>query len=194
MTVRDASPDDLELVARICAEGFADDPLMQWILPDPATRVDGLLVAFTGLVRSYFAPNSVVHVVADSCVTLWREPAYEAPPPTDDEDGSAFPPDVQERLRILSEVMEMGHPHDRPHWYLNVIATLPDRQGRGLGAQALRPILERCDADGVPAYLESSNPRNMTLYRRHGFDDLGFPTLDLPDGPSLYPMWREPKT
>jgi len=192
-TVRDATPDDVELVARICAEGFTADPLMQWVFPDPNTRAEGLRLAFTGLARSYFAPNSVVHVVGDACVTLWRGPDYEAPPASSDGASSPFSSDVQERFRILGELMEIAHPHDRPHWYLNVIATVPHRQGHGLGAEALRPVLERCDAEKIPAYLESSNPRNMTLYRRHGFDDVGRPTIDLPDGPSLYPMWREPR-
>jgi len=135
----------------------------------------------------------VVHVVGDACVTLWRGPDYEAPPASSDGASSPFSSDVQERFRILGELMEIAHPHDRPHWYLNVIATVPHRQGHGLGAEALRPVLERCDAEKIPAYLESSNPRNMTLYRRHGFDDVGRPTIDLPDGPSLYPMWREPR-
>ena len=100
---------------------------------------------------------------------------------------------MQERLRILGELMQMAHPHDRPHWYLNAIATVPQRQGRGLGARALQPVLERCAVDGTAAYLESSNPRNMSLYRRHGFDDVGRTPIQLPDGPSIYPMWRDPR-
>ena len=63
------------------------------------------------------------------------------------------------------------------------------RKCRGLGAEALAPTLSVCDAEGMPAYLESSNPRNMTLYRRHGFVEIG--EIPLPDGPSLYPMWRD---
>jgi GNAT superfamily N-acetyltransferase len=192
VTVREASSDDLDLIVRVCAEGFAADPLMLWVFQDASSRREGLRLAFTGLARSYFAPNSVVHVVGEACVTLWRGPAYEAPPSDNGGGGSPFSSDVQERFRILGELMELAHPHDRAHWYLNVIATVPDRQGQGLGAEALRPVLDRCDADGIPAYLESSNPRNMTLYRRHGFDDV-HPTIDLPDGPSLYPMWRKPR-
>ncbi|MEA3019661.1 MAG: hypothetical protein QOI47_1185 [Actinomycetota bacterium] len=88
--------------------------------------------------------------------------------------------------------MEIAHPHERPHWYLNVLSTLPARQGQGLGARALAAMCTRLDAARVAAYLESSNPRNMTLYRRHGFVDMD-DTVDMPDGPSLYPMWREPR-
>ena len=193
MRVREASSEDFDLVVRVCAEGFATDPLMLWIFQDPSTRSEGLRLAFTGLARSYIAPDSLIHVVGNACVTLWRGPAYEAAPSDTARGASPFPSEVQERFRILGELMEMAHPRDRDHWYLNVIATLPDRQGQGLGAEALRPVLDRCDTDQIPAYLESSNPRNMTLYRRHGFEEGGRPPIELPDGPSLYPMWREPR-
>lgn len=165
---------------------------MRWVFADDPRRIELLRVAFYGLAQSYLVEHSVVHIVDDACVTLWRAPEYVAPKADDGNGPSPFAPEVQERFRILGELMEAAHPHDRPHWYLNVIATLPSHQGRGLGARALRPILERCDASGGAAYLESSNPRNQTLYRRHDFDDHG-DTIDLPDGPSLWPMWREPR-
>ena len=191
MTLREATEDDLALVARISAAGFEDDPLMRWVFEDDPKRREPMQLAFGGLARSFVGEHSVLHVVDDACVTMWRAPTYVAPPDDDGDGTSPFAPAVQERFRILGELMAMAHPH-APHWYLNVIATLPDQQGRGLGAKALRPMLERCDAERMPAYLESSNPRNMTLYRRHGFEESG-DTIDMPDGPSLWPMWREPR-
>jgi GNAT superfamily N-acetyltransferase len=95
-------------------------------------------------------------------------------------------------MEILGTVMAEGHPHDRPHWYLNVVSTLPSRQGQGLGAAVLRPILEHADADGMPCYLESTNPRNRTLYYRQGFEAMG--ELPLEDGPTMLQMWREPRS
>jgi GNAT superfamily N-acetyltransferase len=191
-TVREAAVGDITLAARIAAEGFADDPVMCWVFQDETSRSTGLRIAFTGLTRGYFAPASVVHLVDDACVTLWRSPAWVDPEPDpDDGDGSSpWTPDVDERFGILGAAMAAAHPHE-PHWYLNVIATLPSSRGQGLGAAALAPVLAVCDTEGMPAYLESSNPRNMTLYRRHGFEQTG--EILLPDGPSLYPMWREPR-
>jgi ribosomal protein S18 acetylase RimI-like enzyme len=190
MRLREATIDDLALVAAISAEGFADDPVMTWVFQDPSTRERGLHIGFTGLARSYFAPASVVHLGEDACTTMWRSPAYvEPPPPPASDEPRPWPADVDERFAILGERMAAAHPHE-PHWYLNVIATRPADRGRGLGARALAPVLHVCDVEGMPAYLESSNPRNMTLYRRHGFVQTG--EIELPDGPSLYPMWREP--
>jgi GNAT superfamily N-acetyltransferase len=71
-----------------------------------------------------------------------------------------------------------------------VVATDPDHQGRGLGAQILKPVLETCDREGVPAYLESSNPRNLPFYYRQGWIQTG--EIVIPEGPTLFPMWRQP--
>ena len=82
-----------------------------------------------------------------------------------------------------------AHPTE-PHWYLNIVATLPSERSRGLGAAVLAPILARADAEALPCYLESTNPRNHTLYHRHGFEDLG--DIHLDEGVSLRQMWRPP--
>lgn len=84
--------------------------------------------------------------------------------------------------------MHEAHPEE-PHWYLNVVSTLPAHQGRGLGAAVLEPVLERADAEGVACYLESTNPRNRTLYYRKGFLDMG--EIHLDGGPTLLQMWRD---
>ncbi len=199
--VRDADLRQAELLARITATGFYDDPVMMWVFPVAATRLEQLEIAFAGFVRDFLPDRGTVHVLDDACVTFWRTPDfdYDAPAPTEaDADADAaqhpstpFTPDILERFAILDAAIREVHPHD-PHWYLNVISTVPQRQGQGLGGRTLEPVLAICDTDAIPAYLESSNPRNMTLYRRHGFDQTG--EITLPDGPSLYPMWRDPRS
>lgn len=196
--VRDARRQDAEALATIAAAAFYDDPVMCWAFPDPNLRLAQLESIFTGFVRDFVPDRGTVHVLDEACVTFWREPgfAHGTPPPSDGAeppdpgDAALFPEDVLERLIALDQAMAAAHPHDR-HWYLNVIATEPERQGAGLGWRTMAPVLAICDADGLPAYLESSNPKNMTLYRRQGFEQTG--EIPLPDGPSLYPMWREPR-
>lgn len=185
---------DIGVAADIAAEAFYDDPLMSWVIPDDSTRLGLLRIAFIGLSNSFVGPTCVLDVVDDGCVAMWRAPDWVQPPDEggDDDRESPFPADVQERFRILGELMEIAHPHDEPHWYLNVLGTRPSRQGQGLGARTLGPMCARFDAEGVPAYLESSNPRNMTLYRRQGFEEINEP-IQMPDGPALYPMWRAPQ-
>jgi ribosomal protein S18 acetylase RimI-like enzyme len=198
--VRPATVDDIDALARIAAAGFYADPVMSWVLRDDARRREQLTFIFTTLARDMLPDRGTVHLAGGASAALWRDPSFEhgrtASDRVRDADvGSAdpgpppFAPDELERLGIVSEAMMANHPHE-PHWYLNVLSTLPEQQGRGLGAAALRPVLDRCDADGTRAYLESTNPRNLTLYRRQGFVDAG--EIALPGGPSMTAMWRDP--
>jgi GNAT superfamily N-acetyltransferase len=87
--------------------------------------------------------------------------------------------------------LEEKHP-EQPHYYLWVLGTDPLHQGRGVGGQLLSPILQRCDAEQMPAYLESSKEKNVPFYARHGFEVVE--RFKVPnDGPPLWLMWREPK-
>jgi GNAT superfamily N-acetyltransferase len=199
--VRTATPEDRELVARVAAEGFYDDPLMSWVLRDGARRLEQLTFVFGGLVDDMLPERGEVWIADGASVALWRAPDFDHSGASDDPAAQAaaatafangpFEQEELERFGVLGEAMSAAHPHEE-HWYLNVVSTLPSRQSQGLGATVLRPVLERCDAEGIPAYLESSNRRNVSLYLRHGFVETG--EIQLPDGPSLTPMWREPRT
>ena len=93
-------------------------------------------------------------------------------------------------IKLLT-AMEKAHPTG-PHYYLEFLGTRRDEQGRGVGTATMQPMLERCDTEGVPAYLESSNPRNVPFYARHGFRETG--VVEAPGGgPTLITMWREPR-
>jgi ribosomal protein S18 acetylase RimI-like enzyme len=92
--------------------------------------------------------------------------------------------------RVLSTMQE--HHPERPHWYLLYVAAATGRRGTGVGSAVLRPVLDRCDDEDIPAYLEATTDRSRALYRRQGFEDME--ELALPDGgPVMYPMWREPR-
>ena len=92
-------------------------------------------------------------------------------------------------LGVLSK-MEKIHP-EQPHWYLAVLGTATEHQGRGVGSALMKPVLDTCDDEGIPAYLESSKEANIPFYRRHGFEVKG--EITIKDGPTLWPMWRDPQ-
>ncbi|WP_373696803.1 GNAT family N-acetyltransferase [Microvirga yunnanensis] len=77
---------------------------------------------------------------------------------------------------------------DEPHWYLPLIGVNPAQQGKGYGSALLKHALRLCDEDGTLAYLESSNPKNIPLYQRHGFQVLG--TIQVGNSPPITPMLR----
>jgi GNAT superfamily N-acetyltransferase len=92
----------------------------------------------------------------------------------------------------LLERFEAAHPRDRPHYYLSLLGTHPDHRGKGLGMALLAENLRLIDADGAPAYLESSNPANDARYERIGFRKIG--AFSTPDGAhTVTTMWREPQ-
>ena len=196
---RTATPSDRAVVARVAAAGFYDDPVMGWVFPDPATRLAALENIFGGLVDDMLPDRGVIHVLGSAAVALWREPGFDESRPASErmQDPAAeeafvnpFTDDELERLIVLGAAMSAAHPHEH-HWYLNVVSTRPEQQGRGLGAAILQPVLERCDAEGHAAYLESSYPRNQSLYRRHGFVELD--EIAVGDVPPLMQMWRDPR-
>jgi ribosomal protein S18 acetylase RimI-like enzyme len=71
-------------------------------------------------------------------------------------------------LRIFATIERM-HPSES-HWYVLVLGVHPNHQGKGLGGKLLNQVLQKADADGVAVYLESSNPKNLDFYRKHGFE------------------------
>ena len=84
-----------------------------------------------------------------------------------------------------------AHPPEPDHFYLAAIGVSPAGQGQGIGGALLAPVLEICDRDAVPAYLEASKFANIDYYSRHGFRLTG--EITLPRGPTVYPMWRDPR-
>jgi GNAT superfamily N-acetyltransferase len=87
--------------------------------------------------------------------------------------------------------MEARHPRE-PHLYLAVVGVRPELQGQGYGTALLQPGLAHADRLGLPAYLESSNIRNVPLYERHGFQVTA--EIQLPHGPPMWLMWRPKRT
>jgi len=101
----------------------------------------------------------------------------------------SFRTGVPRFLRMI-EAMDKAHPKE-PHYYLLAIGVSHTHQGKGLGSAVIQPMLDRCDQEGLPAYLENTKPENEAFYARHGFERRG--ALNLPAGcPPVMPMWRPP--
>ncbi|MBT2527615.1 GNAT family N-acetyltransferase [Streptomyces sp. ISL-99] len=190
--IRQAGESDREALVRLLDAAFMDDPVSCWVFPDRAHRgrVHG---AFLGVFLDVALSEGRVDVTEDgSAAALW----LQVPAGVPEEDDTPVrmretaDPD-NERAELVGRLMGEVHPHDRAHEYLLLIGVSPDRQGEGLGTALIQPVLDRCDRDGVPAYLEASSARSSKLYERLGFAFTGR-TVELPDGPPMWPMWREP--
>ena len=169
---------------------FAADPLVRWLWPDAGAYLSAmpeLTVAFAG---GAFDHGSAFCSEDHSAAALWLPPQVS---PDSETLGAlvqrTVAPDVLAEMAGVSEQMAAHHP-DEPHWYLPLIGVDPARQGRGQGAALMKHALRQFDADGALAYLESTNPRNISLYERHGFEALG--RIQVGSSPAIVPMLRQP--
>jgi GNAT superfamily N-acetyltransferase len=186
MDARQATAADARAVGTTLGAAFADDPVWRWLVGDRASRVVAALTRH-GCERH---PEQFTMVGEDSAA-WWHPPGQWR---LGLADTLRLAPKVGPiarlgtlRLLRMSAAIEKQHPHE-PHAYLGYVGAAV--QGKGRGAAVLAPALEVCDAFGWPAYLESSNPRNLPFYRRHGFVDRQ--PLRVPAGcPVITPMWRE---
>lgn len=176
MLVRTAHEGDRAAIVEVWQDAFLDDPVWAAILPDARRRRDQLGRVFDRLLLRRWLRRDVVHVVEHEgrvrAAAAWSRPGewptrwYEilglGP-------GLLFALGARALPGLLAlERVEAGHPRDL-HWYLAIVGTSASFQGRGAGARLLAEVLPSCDAARLPAYLESSNPRNQPFYRRHGF-------------------------
>lgn len=183
-------------VARALARAFDADPHFGWILRNPDNRAQRLERAFAVFIaRIWFRHDEGYVPERLTGAALWMPPdtwhvglltQIRLGPATFGALRGATP-----RLLKALSFIERKHPRKPSHWYLPIIGMAPAWQGRGYGAALLRPVLERCDQERTPAYLEASTPRNRALYERHGFEVVEECSY-ADDAPPMWRMWREP--
>jgi GNAT superfamily N-acetyltransferase len=194
LEIRVAGRGDAAETAQILARAFCDDPMFGWIFPAEGSRYRRLRRYFVTELHHRSLRHGAVEVArVDGRVAgaaMWFPPRGSI-----GSEVSALPGYLRasgRRFVIAAQVqtvMSREHPREQPHWYLGCIGVDPIRQGTGIGAALLRSRLRRCDEDGLPVYLESSNPENVPLYQHFGFHVTG--ALGLPDGaPVVDTMWR----
>lgn len=191
--VRPATPEDLPTIERALGLAFADDPVWQFVIRK-RDRFAQRVGTFLGMVARAHLDDGTVFVTDDgAAAAIWAPPKRWRIEPQHVLGNlwsvtRAGGLGVWRRFPAMAEI-ERQHPSGA-HWYLAVIGTEPAHQGHGLGSALLAPMLQRCDEEGLGAYLESSKQQNIPYYERHGFRVTG--TIQVPKGgPTLWPMWRE---
>ena len=183
-------------VATVLASAFAGDPLLAWLLADVA-RSDlptGGVTWWRFMIR-HAPPGTEMHVTGDGSAAACWHPAPGGPRPAavvaqfrrmvEDLAPERAPVVIESLARIGRRAPA------EPHWHLAAVGVIPDRRGAGVGSRLLAPMLARCDRLGMPAYLESSNSRNLDFYRRLGFRSTG-EVCTVDERVTLTLMWRLP--
>ena len=190
--VRPAVREDHAALAAMLARAFYDDPVTAWFYPDAARRLRHGERFFAIRLRQLEGHAMTFCNDARTGAALWAPPGH-------------WREDFRQSLRMLPMLpvllprlarstravreIERRHPV-APHYYLSVIGTDTEKQGGGIGSALLAPMLHRCDETKTAAYLESSKESNLSFYVRHGFAVRE--RIELPEGPPLWLMWREP--
>lgn len=193
--VSEAARTDESALADTLAAAFGADPVLRWLLPDERVRDARLRRFFTIELRHMgFARGTVWTCDRFLGAAVCMPPgAWQLPPRVAIAQGPAFWRAFGRRLPLatgLQTAMELRHER-RPHWYVLAVGVRPEHQGRGLGSALLAPTLERCDREGLPAYLEASSERSAALYERLGFRHVR--ELRFAGSPPLWLMLRPPK-
>jgi ribosomal protein S18 acetylase RimI-like enzyme len=167
---------------------FTEDPVARWLFPD----VESYLLHFPKFIAALggraFEADGVWRLEEFAAVALWLSPGTD---PDDDASTAALVDTVNPALHAdlvaVGEQIGLAHP-TFPHWYLPWFGVEAGRQGSGLGSQLMPSCLEVVDGSHLPAYLETSNPRTISFYQRHGFEVTGRTTVS--DCPPLTFMQR----
>ena len=195
METRVAHPSDVDAVTDTITLAFRDDPIWSIALERPDGRTEHTRRFWQLFVEGAVRYSTVFLADDASTVAVWLPPG--AKDLTDEQEveldeliAANLAPAKVQAYRDLWDRFESAHPRTTPHMYLSLLATHPDFRGRGIGQQLLAENLAAFDAEGLPAYLESTNPANDHRYERAGFRPVGRIHAVLTDA-SATTMWRE---
>lgn len=193
--IRRAEPADRHVIVEVMKAAFHDDPVAQFLQPRQSKRTRGIASFTNTALRLPPGRREVYLADGGAAAAIWSPP---------DEWPLSFREGLPFMLRNLRTpfrfpvamrffaAAEGLHPEE-PHWYLDLVGTRPDHQGKGIGAALLRPVLDRCDEQGLPAWSYSSSRQNLAFYHRLGFDVLD--ELLLVEGaPPVFPILRPPRS
>ena len=185
--VRQVTAEDKDKLIDTLMLAFSIDPLSRYGMPGPSQYLGGMRLVFSGLGEPAFAQGTAYTVNNFAGGAIWLPPGVKAAEDSLEGMASFMEPSRVESFVKTLEAMDSHHPKE-PHWYLNFIGVDVSRQGEGLGAALMKHVLAIVDEAGCVAYLESSNPKNMSLYERFGFETTA--RVQIGDCPVVHPMVR----
>ena len=179
------------------AAAFADDPVTCWMGRRDGKRDAGRRQMFGFLVANLGLPGNELWTTPDfSAAALWVPPERADLKQPIGQELKMIPAMIAfagfgglSRVNDFRKATERHHPKGPPHFYLMTIGVDPKFQGHGIGSALLEANLRYIDTKRLPAYLESSSPKNLALYRRHGFEVIS-EFRPRADAPPLWGMWR----
>jgi len=184
------------------ARAFYDDPLFNFFVPDPVSQTKGLL-SFMGASVVDATPFGHIWIARTdgkvACAAVWLPPgAYPRGARRDVMTNlRGLPTFIRSgrrlagAVKLLNALDKAHHEIEEPHYYLAILGTDPLYQRSGAGSAALQPVLEKCDIEGLTAYLETQKEENIAYYRRHAFDLIE--KVEVGGVPPVWTLSRKPR-
>ncbi len=189
-TIKTATAADEAGVIGVLTLAFSSDPIARWSQPDPQQYLTHFPVIAKAFGGEAFAQKTAYFADGYAGAALWLPPGFSPDEETMIGLVERTAPDATKGdIFGVFEEMAKYHPTE-PHWYLPLIGVDPSQQGNGIGSALMKHALIPCNRDGTLAYLESSNPRNISLYERYGFKVIG--EIQVGSSPTMRPMLRKP--
>ena len=190
-TINIATATDKEQIIDSLVLAFGADPIERWLYNDPHAYLTNFPIFLEALTARTFETDNAYYIAGYAGSALWLPPdVHLAEEKIIASLEKTIDKQKQNDTMAIMEQMDRYHPHE-PHWYLAIIGVDPARQGQGLGLMLLQHTLALSDRDRALAYLESTNPKNISFYEREGFELLG--TIQAGDSPPMFPMLRKPR-
>lgn len=190
IAVRQAEIDDVDDVADLIARAFQGLAVSQWLAADPADRLTCMRAQFAILIAHAVDHGQVDVMADDTGAAVWFDRTSQIPEPAGyDQQLRQICGAQLTRFVSLDEALAAHHPEE-PHHHAAFLAVRPDVQRRGIGKALLEHHHRFLDQEGIPAYLEASDTNTRDIYARLGYTVAA--PIELPEGPPMWPMWREP--
>jgi ribosomal protein S18 acetylase RimI-like enzyme len=192
---RQATDRDLQAMLDTLVPAFADDPVWGgWAFPDNTRAMEQRRALFRSWLIGALEYSEVRVTQNCEAVAVWFPPAGTRSSTNDQRElveiAHGLLGSHADVFLAGYELLEESHPQEKPHYYLALLGTHNGHRGQGLGMELVRQSLFAIDTARLPAYLESTNPKNLLRYERLGFKRIG--SIQLPSaGPRIDRMWRE---
>jgi hypothetical protein len=169
---------DINKAAQILGESFADYPIFKYILPDNDYRKKKIHHLFLFLINMGMIEGDVVAPSKRmEGVSIWIHSSKIKA-----SFSSGFKAGIMHLffsidLKSLIRFIDIGTRKQKvrtkiltgPYYLLDAIGVDPHAQRCGLGRMMIETKLHEFDAENVPCYLETSNPKNLLYYQKFGF-------------------------
>ncbi len=187
--IKSYSEEEQSIAVNVLLLAFSSDPFQRYLMPDPKIYLENSTIWFGNAVSQSISIEALLGTEDYSGVAVWFPPKHAVQFEALEETYKDFPISIRKNIFKYFGEFEKNKPKDT--WYLEYLGVDPMKHSLGLGSLILNNSLSKIDALRQSAYLESSNPRNMSLYERHGFETVN--KFQFGDGPPIHTMFREAK-